>query len=600
MTLKLAASNPDPEPSAAGQGPRILAPGAPPSPGPVPNELAQHLSFGEALVWWNAKDRIDVGPVGLVLLAVLVILGFVTLFAPEFWSQPWSELAKPIAALLSPAALVLLRERLDQCSVLVTDAAIVGVDRGGHAVRLGLQSALLKLGYVPQIIQTDNSSAATRRLRSDEEGRERPYTDAYLALLAHYGLTPQTIHLGASDENGDVESSNGKLKQSVAQQLLLRGNRDFASLAAYESFLFAIMDKRNKGRQARLAEELAVMKPLSATPLANHSKQRVRVNQGSLIHVLEKTYSVPTSLIGKMVTVVIHEWSLEVYYAGQLVDRFARLIGNEVHQVNYRHVIDSLLRKPGGFRRYRYRDDLFPSLVFRQAWEALDRQYAPRRADLTYLRILHLAARHLECDVATALQLLLDSGQTWSEADVAELLRVETAVDVPLILVGGKGWIYEDVFETIEAAGVRPYVRHLSGIFDEELAHLYHAAGVLVTPSFYEGFGLPALEAMHCGCPAVVSRRGSLPEIVGPDGLMVDDPEDVEAWAALLARVLTDSALRARAVAAGHSQAQTFSWAAAAAIRGTAQATARAGPAGPTNEGGAGGDPCAAGGAGGG
>ncbi|MCA9653311.1 MAG: hypothetical protein H6712_17055 [Myxococcales bacterium] len=139
MTLKLAASNPDPEPSAAGQGPRILAPGAPPSPGPVPNELAQHLSFGEALVWWNAKDRIDVGPVGLVLLAVLVILGFVTLFAPEFWSQPWSELAKPIAALLSPAALVLLRERLDQCSVLVTDAAIVGVDRGGHAVRLGLQ-----------------------------------------------------------------------------------------------------------------------------------------------------------------------------------------------------------------------------------------------------------------------------------------------------------------------------------------------------------------------------------------------------------------------------------------------------------------------------
>ncbi|MCA9973580.1 MAG: glycosyltransferase family 4 protein [Anaerolineales bacterium] len=144
-------------------------------------------------------------------------------------------------------------------------------------------------------------------------------------------------------------------------------------------------------------------------------------------------------------------------------------------------------------------------------------------------------------------------------------LRAETAVDVPLILVGGKGWIYEDVFETIEAAGVRPYVRHLSGIFDEELAHLYHAAGVLVTPSFYEGFGLPALEAMHCGCPAVVSRRGSLPEIVGPDGLMVDDPEDVEAWAALLARVLTDSALRARAVAAGHAQAQTFSWAAAAA-----------------------------------
>jgi hypothetical protein len=300
------------------------------------------------------------------------------------------------------------------------------------AVRLGLQSALLKLGYVPRIIQTDNSSAATRRLRSDEEGRERPYTDEYLALLAHYSLKPQTIHLGASNENGDVEASNGKLKQSVDQQLLLRGSRDFESLAAYETFLFDIMDKRNKRREARLSEELAVMRPLSVTPLANHSKQRARVSQGSLIRVLEKTYSVPTSLIGKMVTVVIDEWSLEIYYAGQLVDRIPRIIGNEAHRVNYRHVIDSLLRKPGGFRRYRYREDLFPSLIFRQAWEALDRRCAPRRADLTYLRILHLAARHLECDVAAALELLLADGQTWSEADVAELLRVEMAA-APLL-----------------------------------------------------------------------------------------------------------------------------------------------------------------------
>lgn len=134
MSLKLAVSNPDPEPSS--HGPRILAPGAPPSPGPVPNELARHLAFGEALVWWDEKDRINYGPVGLVLLAVLGILGFVTLLAPEFWSQPWSELAKPIAALASPAVLVLLRERMDQRAVLVTDTSIVGIDRAGRAARL--------------------------------------------------------------------------------------------------------------------------------------------------------------------------------------------------------------------------------------------------------------------------------------------------------------------------------------------------------------------------------------------------------------------------------------------------------------------------------
>ncbi len=141
-----------------------------------------------------------------------------------------------------------------------------------------------------------------------------------------------------------------------------------------------------------------------------------------------------------------------------------------------------------------------------------------------------------------------------------DLLRQETAVDVPLILVGGKGWIYDDVFATIDELGLRGHVRHLSGVFDEELAHLYHGAGVLVTPSFYEGFGLPALEAMYCGCPAVVSRRGSLPEIVGPEGLMVDDPKDTDAWADILRRVLTDDELRAGAIANGRIQAKTFTW----------------------------------------
>ncbi|MCA9936842.1 MAG: glycosyltransferase family 4 protein, partial [Anaerolineales bacterium] len=131
---------------------------------------------------------------------------------------------------------------------------------------------------------------------------------------------------------------------------------------------------------------------------------------------------------------------------------------------------------------------------------------------------------------------------------------------VPLILVGGKGWIYDEIFATITELGLREYVRHLPGIFDEELAHLYHAAGVLVTPSFYEGFGLPALEAQHCGCPTVVSRRGSLPEIVGPQGTMVDEPEDAAAWAQVIERVLSDSQLRAEMVARGYEQAKGFTW----------------------------------------
>lgn len=140
------------------------------------------------------------------------------------------------------------------------------------------------------------------------------------------------------------------------------------------------------------------------------------------------------------------------------------------------------------------------------------------------------------------------------------LLR-ERGIDAPLILVGGKGWIYDEIFATIAELGLRENVHHLRGVFDVELAHLYHGAGVLVTPSFYEGFGLPALEAQHCGCPVIVSRRGSLPEIVGSQGVMVEDPEDVEAWADWLYRVLTDSKMRAEMVARGFAQAKRFSWA---------------------------------------
>jgi hypothetical protein len=138
MTLKLAASNPSPPPS--GGGPRILAPGAPPSPGAIPSDLARFLVFGEALVWWDEKDRIHLGPVLLVAAAAVAILGFVSVLAPHFWLQPWAELWKPVAALFSPAALVLLRERMNQRAVLVTDVGIIDVSPTGHVERLAFDA----------------------------------------------------------------------------------------------------------------------------------------------------------------------------------------------------------------------------------------------------------------------------------------------------------------------------------------------------------------------------------------------------------------------------------------------------------------------------
>ncbi|MFQ5433653.1 MAG: glycosyltransferase family 4 protein, partial [Anaerolineae bacterium] len=135
----------------------------------------------------------------------------------------------------------------------------------------------------------------------------------------------------------------------------------------------------------------------------------------------------------------------------------------------------------------------------------------------------------------------------------------QQGVDAPLVLVGGRGWLYEEIFAEIQSLQLGNHVRHLTGVFDEKLAHLYRAAGVLVTPSHYEGFGLPALEAQHSGCPVIVSRRASLPEIVGPPGMMLD-PDDVDAWVDGIGRVLTDADLRQKMAADGRIQARTFSW----------------------------------------
>ncbi|MCB9136672.1 MAG: DDE-type integrase/transposase/recombinase [Anaerolineales bacterium] len=298
------------------------------------------------------------------------------------------------------------------------------------ALQLALARTLMKLGHVPHFHQTDHSSAATRQLKRGERaatGQERGYTEGYLHLLAHYGLQPRTTHVHTPQENGDVEASNGGLKRALTQALTLRGSRDFPSLAAWQAFIEEVLEKRNRPRQKRLEGEVAVMKPLTVAPLQAPRQLQVRVNRGSMIRVLNNLYSVPTSLIGRVVTVFVTEWEVTITLGQQEITTVPRLTGYHKCHVNYRHLIDSLLRKPGGFRQYRYREALFPQRIFQQAWEDLNTRLGPRQADLSYLRVLHLAAKTLESDVAHALEHLLATGQPWQEQDVVRLLHLEPA-----------------------------------------------------------------------------------------------------------------------------------------------------------------------------
>lgn len=305
------------------------------------------------------------------------------------------------------------------------------------AVREAVQRSVQKLGAAPEVHQTDNSTAATYQLNGQakaEVGEERAYHPLYLEMLDYYGMKAQRTHVAAPDENGDVEASNGTLKRALRQQLLLRGSSDFATVATYTTFVEGVLEQRNRARQVRLAEELAVMKPVNKPSLAAYRERHLRVSAGSLICVQTNHYSVPTSLIGRMITVRQYEWHLEIYYQQQLIETLPRLVGQHQDAINYRHLVGSLLRKPGGFRHYRYRPALFPQPVFQRCWEQVSAWYGERQGDLCYLRILHLAAQEMECEVAAALTLLLEAPHRFSEKEVAELVQGERQPTLPRLL----------------------------------------------------------------------------------------------------------------------------------------------------------------------
>ncbi|MFY0562262.1 Mu transposase domain-containing protein [Archangium lansingense] len=152
------------------------------------------------------------------------------------------------------------------------------------------------------------------------------------------------------------------------------------------------------------------MRPLSVQRLVEYSELEVVVTAWSTIRVQHNTYSVPSRLVGQRVRVRVYDDRLEVLHAGKPQLVVDKLVGRNGHRINYRHIIWSLVQKPGAFAQYRYREDLFPSLVFRRAYDELQRVHAGRAADVEYLRILHLAASTLESQVEQVLARLLAEG----------------------------------------------------------------------------------------------------------------------------------------------------------------------------------------------
>lgn len=271
----------------------------------------------------------------------------------------------------------------------------------------GIQSAVLSWGGVPQFCQTDNSTSATHHVK--REG-SRKFNPQYEAFCAHYGMVPSTIGVGKSEQNGDVEAANGALKRAISQALMVRGSSDFDSVADYEAFLSELCTRRNQTR-ANAAQELATLGALPAERWPEFRVYRARVGRGATVRVLANTYSVPSRLMGHKVDIRVFDERIEVYLGQALQMQVPRLLGKHQSHVDYRHVIWSLVQKPGAFARYKHREQLFPSAVFRRTLDTLRADEPNTRGDLAYLRILHLAAAVGESKVESALVRLLEDKQ---------------------------------------------------------------------------------------------------------------------------------------------------------------------------------------------
>ena len=277
----------------------------------------------------------------------------------------------------------------------------------GQKVEVRLGSKLVRIYHRGRLIKVHP--------RQDRGGRSTD-PDDYPAELSAYTLrAPEQIKRSAASQGPAVAAyaerlfdgplpwaklrqGHRRLKNALNQALILRGGRDFESEDEYRQFVRGVVDRRNRLVASKLKAERRYLRPLPPAPVPEYANYRCRVRRWSTIRVANRTYSVPSRLIGMVVDVRLYADHIEVYYKDHLVESMERIHGAGEARIDYRHIIGSLVRKPGAFARYRFREQMFPTHTFRLAYDALC-GWRGERADVEYVRILHLAATTMESKV---------------------------------------------------------------------------------------------------------------------------------------------------------------------------------------------------------
>ena len=299
------------------------------------------------------------------------------------------------------------------------------------ALAEGLQSALWLSGGVPETHRSDSLSAAFKNL---SKGEKEDLTVRYQELCTHYGMEATRNNKGKSHENGTIESSHRHLKSRINQALMIRGSRDFDSLEWYRQFVRELVHSRNQRIHKQHLKELAYLKKLPESKAVDFTEERVRVTCSSTIRLKDIVYSVPSRLIGMIIKVHVYDDRLECFVGLDhllTLERKRRSSKQRIRQIDYRHIIDSLTKKPAALLRYIYQDELFPTLVFKQTWECLRETHDQRRACREYVAILKEAAQeNREGRVSRHLERELIKGRVPKAIDVGLLFK-QASLDLP-------------------------------------------------------------------------------------------------------------------------------------------------------------------------
>ena len=292
----------------------------------------------------------------------------------------------------------------------------VQVIQGGESfvgLSQGLQNALFACGGVPQQHRTDSLSAAYR----NTGGRNPQLTRMYAAICDHYRMQPTRNNPGVAHENGSVESSHGYFKRRLCQALYRRGSFEFETVAQYQAFIESVIAKLNAKCAQKFELERPTLQSLPHYRTADYEILSSRVSVHSTVSVRCILYSVPSRLIGSQLTLHLYHDRIVGFVGTTQVVELPRI---HVHGsatirrarcINYRHLVESLRRKPRAFLHCQWQEDLLPDVDWRDLWSEMKCCSDPDTAARWMVEALYIAAtQDREVDVASYLKTELAAG----------------------------------------------------------------------------------------------------------------------------------------------------------------------------------------------